>query len=150
MNFSEMAEQSQRVVQVLRGLTDIVSESDNDITAYAYFSPADTYVSLVHYYLSADSKKLMVDVTPMTSNPPIGTPITAQKKTYTVITNYYQAPGAKLFTYYDSNGTALATPVSDEHSILDIEVNLAEPASHGSKMQSLSVTVSLRNRKTNV
>lgn len=150
LNFSEMAEQSQRIVQVLRGLTDIVSESDNDITAYAYFSPADTYVSLTHYYLSADSKKLMVDVTPMTSNPPIGTPITAQKKTYTVINNYYQAPGAKLFTYYDSNGTVLTPPVSDEHSIIEIGVNLAEPASHGSKVQSLGLTVSLRNRKTNV
>ncbi len=148
--FSEMAQQSQRVVQVLRGLTDIVSESDNDITAYAYFSPADTYVSLVHYYLSADSKKLMVDVTPMSANPPIGSPITAQKKTYTVISNYYQAPGTKLFIYYDSNGTVLTAPVGDEHSIIEIEVNLTEPASHGTKQQSLSVTVSLRNRKTNL
>jgi prepilin-type N-terminal cleavage/methylation domain-containing protein len=150
MNFTEMAQQSQRVAQVLRGLTDIVSESANDITVYAYFSPVDTYVSLVHYYLSPSGKALMVDVTPMTANPPIGTPITANKKTYTIITNYYQAPGGSLFGYYDASGSPLTLPISDEHSILDIQVNLAEPASHSTKGQTLSITVSLRNRKTNL
>lgn len=150
MNFGEMAQQSQRIAQVLRGLTDIVSESDNDLTVYAYFSPADTYVSLTHYYLDPTGKKLMVDVTPMNANPPIGSPISSQKKTYTIISNYYQAPGVNLFTYYDANGQAMDLPISDEHSILSIQVNLAEPASHGSGQQSLSVTVSLRNRKTNL
>src|SRR5664279_3720063 len=60
MNFTEMDQQSQRVAQVLRGLTDITSESANDITVYAYFSPVDTYVSQVHYYLNSTGKKLMV------------------------------------------------------------------------------------------
>ncbi len=150
LNFSEMAQQSQRVAQVLRGLTDIVSESANDLTVYAYFSPADTYVSLTHYYLAQGGTKLMVDVTPMTANPPTGTPIAGQTKTYTIINNYYQAPGSSLFTYYDASGASLTPPVSDEHTILQIQVNLAEPVSHGSKGQNLSVTVSLRNRKTNL
>lgn len=150
LNFSEMAQQSQRVAQVLRGLTDIVSESDNDLTAYAYFSPEDNYVSLIHYYLSSDGKQLMADVTPMTSNPPIGTPITSQEKTYTIISNYYQASGSKLFTYYDSNDAVLTPPVGDEHSIIEIGVHLAEPASHGTKVQTLDLTISLRNRRTNV
>ncbi len=35
LNFSEMAQQSQRISQVLRGLTDIVSESVNDLTVCA-------------------------------------------------------------------------------------------------------------------
>lgn len=150
LNFSEMTQQSQRLAQVLRGLTDIVSESGNNLTVYAYFSPADAYVSQVHYYLTANSKQLKVDVTPMTANPPNGTLLTSQTKTYTIISNYFQAPSTSLFTYYDANGSVLTPPIADEHSIVQIQINLAEPASHSSKGQTLSMTVSLRNRKINL
>ncbi len=150
INFSELASQSQRVATVLRSLTDIVSESANDIQVYAYFSPADTYVSLVHYYLNAQGTALMADVTPMTANPPIGTPITAQKVTYTILDNYYKAPSTNLFTYYDITGTQLTLPISDEHSIIEIQVTLSEPVAKYSDGQSLNVRVSLRNRKTNL
>lgn len=149
-SFTELASQSQRIADVLRGVTDIVSASANDLSAYAYFSPQDNYVSLVHYYLNNNGTAIMVDVTPMTANPPVGTPITAQKKTYTIITNYYQAPGGSLFNYYDASGTLMSLPVSDEHSIIEIQVNLAEPGSHTQNGQTLSTTVSLRNRKTNL
>lgn len=149
-NFSELAAQSQRIADVLRGVTDIVSESANDLVVYAYFSPADTYVSLTHYYLNASGTAVMVDVTPMTANPPVGTPITANKKTYTIISSYFQPSGGSLFGYYDASGTALTLPISDEHSIMEIQVNLAEPGSHTKNGQTLSITVSLRNRKTNL
>ena len=149
-NFTELANQSQRIADVLRGLTDITSESANDLVAYAYFSPADAYTSQVHYYLNTAGTAVMVDVTPMTANPPIGTLISASKKTYTIISNYYQPPGGSLFAYYDASGTALALPISDEHSIMEIRVNLAEPGTHTTKGQTLSITLSLRNRKTNL
>jgi hypothetical protein len=149
-NFTELADQSQRIADVLRGLTDIVSESASSLTAYAYFSPADTYTSQVHYYLNTAGTAVLVDVTPMTANPPIGTLITASKKTYTIISNYYQPPGGSLFGYYDASGTVLGLPISDEHSIMEIQVNLAEPGSHTTKGQTLSITLSLRNRKTNL
>lgn len=149
-NFGEMASQSQRIADVLRGLTDIVSESANDLSVYAYFSPADTYVSLTHYYLNANRTAVMVDVTPMTANPPGGTPITSETKTYTIISNFYQPPGSSLFNYYDASDTQLTLPISDEHSIMEIQVNLAEPGSHTANGQTLSTTVSLRNRKTNL
>ena len=149
-SFTELANQSQRIADVLRGVTDIVSESTNDLVIYAYFSPADTYVSLTHYYLNAKSTAVMVDVTPMTANPPIGTPIASRKKTYTIISNYYSPSGGSLFAYYDASGTALTLPIIDEHSILEIQVNLAEPGSHTKNGQTLSTSVSLRNRKTNL
>ena len=149
-NFTELANESQRVAQVLRGLTDIISESSNDLSVYAYFSPVDTYVSVVHYYLNGSSTALLADVTPMTANPPIGTQITAKKKTYTIISNYFQQTGTNLFTYYDASGTALTTPITDEHSVVDIGVSLAEPGSHTKNGQQLGITVSLRNRKTNL
>jgi hypothetical protein len=106
----------------------------------------------VHYYLqtTGKTKQLLADVTPMTANPPNGTLLTGQTKTYTIISNYYQAAGVNLFNYYDANGSLMTAPVSDEHSILEIQVNLAEPASHSSNGQSLSITVGLRNRKTNL
>lgn len=149
-DFGELSAQSQRIADVLRGTTDIVSESANDLTVYAYFSPADTYVSLTHYYLNAAGTAVMVDVTPMTANPPIGTPIAAQAKTYEIISSYYQPPGGSLFNYYDASGTQLSLPIPDEHSIIEIQVNLAEPGSHTKNGQNLSITVSLRNRKTNL
>ncbi len=149
-NFTELANQSQRVAQVLRGLTDITSESANDITVYAYFSPVDSYVSQVHYYLNGTGTALLADVTPMTANPPIGTLITANEKTYTIISNYYQVPGVNLFNYYDASNTLMSLPISDEHSIMEIQVNLAVPGTHTTTGQTLSVTVSLRNRKTNL
>jgi len=149
-NFTELATESQRVADVLRGLTDIISESSNDLTVYAYFSPVDSYTSIVHYYLNANGTALLADVTPMTANPPIGTPLNAHKKTYTIISNYFQAPSTNLFVYYDASGAAMTLPISDEHSIIDIQVNLAEPGSHTKNGQTLSTTVSLRNRKTNL
>lgn len=149
-NFSEMANQSTRIADVLRGLTDITSVGSNSLTAYAYFSPVDAYVSQVTYYLSTNGKQVLVDVTPMTANPPNGTLLTANKKTYTIISNFYQPVGGSLFTYYDASGTVMTLPISDEHSIMSIQVNLAEPVSHSSTGQSLNVSVSLRNRKTNL
>jgi prepilin-type N-terminal cleavage/methylation domain-containing protein len=149
-NFTELANESQRVAQVLRGLTDIISDSNNDLSVYAYFSPEDTYVSIVHYYLNSNGTALMADVTPMTANPPTGTPITASKVTYTIISNFYQQSGVNLFSYYDASGNVLTPPVADEHSIVEIGVNLAEPGSHTKNGQQLGVTVSLRNRKTNL
>jgi hypothetical protein len=149
-NFTDLAEQSQRIADVLRGATDIVSESANDLTVYAYFSPADTYVSLTHYYLNPSGTAILVDVTPMTANPPIGTPVTNSTKTYTIVSNYYKAPGSSLFNYYDASNTQMSLPIADEHSIMDIQVNLAAPASHSASGQSLNIMVSLRNRKTNL
>lgn len=150
MAYSELSQQSQRISDVLRGLTDIVSASNNDITVYAYFSPADTYVSEVHYYLTNSNKTLMVDVTRMTANPPTATPITSSKKTYKIISDFYLPTGGKLFTYYDAGGTALATPLSDQHTVLSIKVDIAAPSSKNPTGQTLSTTVSLRNRKTNL
>jgi prepilin-type N-terminal cleavage/methylation domain-containing protein len=148
LNFTELDHQSQRVAEVLRGLTDIVSASTNNLEVYAYFAPNDTYVSEVDYYVSG--KTLMATVTPMTSNPPIGTPITAQTRTYTIITNYFQATGVNLFNYYDVTGTQLSLPLASEHTVDSIQINLAEPGSFTKNGQTLSTTVSLRNRKTDL
>jgi hypothetical protein len=136
------------MADVLRSIYGIQSESANSLTAYAYFSPADTYVSQIDYYVSGT--KLLASVTPMTANPPTGSALTAQTTTYTILSNYFAEPSVSLFTYYDAGGNVLTPPVSDENSIVKIGVNLAEPASHNSKNgQQLNITVSIRNRETN-
>lgn len=149
-NFTELADQSQRVADVLRGLTDITAESANGITVYTYFSPVDTYTSQVKYYISANGQSLLADVTPMTANPPLGTLITASTRTYTIISNLYQPVGGSLFNYYDASGTTMTLPIADEHSIIEIQVNLSAASSHTKNGQNLSINVSLRNRKTNL
>ncbi|HVO86672.1 MAG TPA: prepilin-type N-terminal cleavage/methylation domain-containing protein [Candidatus Binatia bacterium] len=150
--FTDLAAQSQRVATVLRGSTDIVSATSNDLVVYAYFYPNDQYVSQVHYYLNATSTRLYADVTPMTANPPIGVLIPANKKTYTVIEDFHQLAGVNLFVYLDDTGNTLAMPIADEHTIKGIQINLAVPADHPTPNgnQQISLQVSLRNRKTNL
>lgn len=143
--------QANRVAEVLRGVTDITSAGANDFQGYSYFYPQDTYVSVIHYYLqtSGATTKLLADVTPMSANPPNGSPLTAKLKTYTIVDNFYQPTGGSLFTYLDSSGNSLSLPISDLQSIKGIQVNLAAKLSNN-KNQTLSVQVSLRNRKTNL
>lgn len=150
--FTELAISSQRVANVLRGATDFVAVGNNDTTVYAYFAPHDTYVSQIRYYLNATNTSLLADVTPMTANPPTGTPITASKKTYTIVENYYKASGVNLFTYLDASGNTLTLPLTDQHVIKGMKITLAvpktDPGQSGS--QTMVLNVSLRNRKTNL
>lgn len=150
--FTNLATQSQRIATVVRGTTDIVSATNSDITVYAYFAPDDTYVSQVHYYLNATKTTLYADVTPMTANPPIGTPITAQKETHTIIDDYHVLSGLNLFNYIDGSGSTLTIPLSDENSVKTIQINLAVPADHPTPNgnQQITLQVNLRNRKTNL
>jgi prepilin-type N-terminal cleavage/methylation domain-containing protein len=148
-DFTDLATQSQRLAGVLRGLTDITAESADDITCYAYFSPSDAYVSQIHYYKNVDGTQLLADVTPMTSNPPTGTLILAQKQTYRIIPNFYKSQTLSTFVYLDDAGSVLSIPIADEHSIKGIRINLAVQGAHNSD-QAVTVQVSLRNRKTNL
>lgn len=150
--FSDLAQQSQRIAMVMRGTTDITVANNDDITLYAYFSPTDAYVSEIRYYLGANNTKLYADVTPMSANPPIGTLLTAQKHTYTIIDDYYKAPGVPLFTYLDSGGGSYTLPISDLHTIKGIGIKLVSPVKSPSAngTDTFEVQVSLRNRKTNL
>ncbi|MBP9852501.1 MAG: hypothetical protein QG629_302 [Patescibacteria group bacterium] len=143
--------QANRIGMVLRGATDITSASANDLVVYSYFYPSDSYVSLLHYYLrtSNGTTQLVADLTPMSANPPTGTPLTASKRTFVIIENYHQVSGTDLFTYMSANGTPLALPVSDLQAIKGIKVTLSSNAYSGSYQQQ-NVQVTLRNRKTNL
>lgn len=152
MVFGDLASQSQRIAKVLRGTTDILTATNDEIKVYAYFSPNDAYTSQIRYYKSVNGKIMYAEVIPMTSNPPIGTPITAQTKTYTIIPEFYTGPGVKTFEYLDSSGGTMTLPVSDLHTIKGIRVTLAVPVdslTNGGN-DTMSLEVALRNRKTNL
>jgi hypothetical protein len=150
--FADLATQSQRIGNVVRGITDITLANDNELTAYAYFAPSDTYVSVVHYYLTNSNTKLKADVTHMTANPPIGTPISSSLKTFKIIDSFYLPTGIKTFTYYDAANNALTPPIADQHTIKSIKISLAVPskAPVASSNTTMIVEVSLRTRKTNL
>lgn len=151
-SFSDLAIQSQRIANVLRGLTDITQASADGITMYAYFVPNDTYVSLIKYYKNPEGTKMFAEVTPMTANPPIGSLITAKKRTFTVIDNLKTVSGVSNFVYLDSAGGTLAMPISDLRTIKGIKVNLAVPVDGPTKggNSTISLSIALRNRKTNL
>lgn len=150
--FADLATQSQRIGNVVRGLTDITQADKDGLTMYAYFAPDDTYVSLVKYYLNNTNTKMLADVTQMTSNPPIGTPINSTLKTFNIIDSFYKASNLDTFTYYDSGNGVLTPPITDLHSIKTIKINLAIPSKTpvATSNTTISVTVSLRTRKTNL
>lgn len=152
LSFGGLSAQSQRVAAVTRGLTEVADAKDDELTMYAYFSPRDSTISMVRYYKSTDGTKLLADVTPMTANLPSGTPITADKKTYTIIDPFYTPAGVKTFEYFDSGGTQITTPVTDKNTIQQIKITLASPskAPTSSGYNLISVQVSLRNRKINL
>jgi prepilin-type N-terminal cleavage/methylation domain-containing protein len=151
-SFAQIETQAQRITKVLRGLTGIVSVGAEDITTYAYFYPNDTYASKVRYYKSVDGKSLLVDVTQMTANPPIGVPITSTLKTTTIITNFTNEPSINLFTYLDAGGNDLTLPITNLNSIKGIRVTLAaitETSTQTGK-NTIVIQTSLRNRKSNL
>jgi len=147
--FYSLSQHYQRLANVLRGSTGITNAASSDLTVYAYFSPNDSTVSQIRYYISGTS--MMADITPMTANPPGGTPLTAQKKTYTIIPNFYSAPGVDTFVYLDAANTVLTPPISDLNTIKAIKINLAVSSVKPSiSHQALTIQISLRNRKTNL
>lgn len=149
-SLTDLSYQSQRISKVMRGATSLESVAANDITFYAYFAPTDAYVSKVRYYLSADAKKMYVDITPMTANPPVGTLITAQKRTYTVLDDFQQTSGVTLFTYMNAAGAPMTLPIADLNSVKGVKVSLATDITSSNTNQVVAVQVSLRNKKTNL
>ena len=149
-NLTQLSTEEMRLGNVIRGLTVINSASANNLSVYAYFNPNDTYVSLVDYYLQTSGKStdLIASVTPMTANPPIGTPITSETQTYTIMNDFYEPSGGSLFTYFDDTFSPITLPINNLEEVKAIQINLATPLTNGGN-QAINVQVTLRNRETN-
>ena len=150
-SFTQATIHSSRVANVIRGLTDITIAKDSELEVFAYFYPSDAYVSKVRYYTTTvnGTQQLRADLTPMTADPPIGTPITAQMRTLTIIESFYNPVNTPLFTYINAANAVLTTPVTDFSAIKSVKIQMSTKVDTLEK-QSISTQVMLRNRKTNL
>lgn len=150
-SFGQLSSQADRIANILRGTYSVELADDNELTVYAYLYPVDTYVSKIRYYvaISGSQKQLKADITPMTANPPLGTPITAKLKTAVLIDNFYQPANSKLFIYINALGTTLSTPVSDLSVVKTVQINLSTEVESGVE-QTINLQVLLRNKKNNL
>lgn len=151
--YSDLAYQNQRVAGVIRSSVDVNTANENEIEVYAYFWPNDAYVSKVRYYLTENNTKMLADVTPMSENPPLGTPLVDKMKTYTILNKFSLNNNVRTFDYLDSAGNNLNMPITDLYTIKGVRINLGVPVSEVKKdsfTNNTSVQVTLRNRKTNL
>jgi prepilin-type N-terminal cleavage/methylation domain-containing protein len=137
-----------RIENVIRGTTSIVTATGNTLTLYAYFSPADAVVDQVTYTVSGST--LQVSVIPPTGTAPNYTYNSANAKVTTLSTNFTDSP-QPVFTYYDSSGNQLATGFSMSQ-INQIGVYLSTNPNPSKLQHSLVISsrVTLRNMKTNL
>jgi prepilin-type N-terminal cleavage/methylation domain-containing protein len=139
---------SNRIAKVVRGVVNVDTSQPNTLIVYGYFSPQDTVIKKIRYFISGSN--LNIGVTPPSGTAP----------------NYTYAPGDEvitttridlvmgtnpLFTYYDDAGNAL-TGTFQTSQVKAVGIYIAanpDPKRVGTPI-SLSTRVTLRNLKTNL
>lgn len=137
-----------RMANVIRGATSIVTAQGNTLTLYAYFSPADAVVDQVTYTVTGST--LQVSVIPPSGTAPNYTYNPASAKTTTLSTHFTDSP-QPVFTYYDATGTQLPTGFNVSQ-INQIGIYLSTNPNTAKLPQSIVIQtrVTLRNMKTNL
>ena len=74
---TELSTLSQRMGKVIRGATTIILAQDNTLTIYGYFSPQDTVVKKIRYFISGNN--LEIGVTPPSGTAPNYTYLSANE-----------------------------------------------------------------------
>lgn len=145
---TELSTLSQRMGKVIRGATGIINAQANTLTIYGYFSPQDTTVKQIRYFINGTN--LNIGVTPPSGTAPNYTYPVANEVVTT--TRVDLAMGATpMFTYFDDSGAAL--PAGFALSQIK-EIGLYVAANPRTKQLSVPVSlttrVTLRNFKTNL
>ena len=144
----ELSTLSARMGKVIRGTTGVVATGANTLTVYGYFSPQDTTVKKIRYFIAGTN--LNIGVTPPTGTAPNFVYAAADEVVTT--SRIDLAMGTNdLFTYYDDSGNVLPTgfAVSQVKAVgLYVAANprtkqLAVPIQ-------VTTRVTLRNFKTNL
>jgi len=145
---TELSTLSQRMAKVIRGTTAIIDAQNNTLTIYGYFSPADTTVKKIRYFINGTN--LNIGVTPPTGTAPNYTYNTADEVVTT--TRIDLAMGSTpMFTYYDDAGNQLPNGFANSQ-IKEIGIYVAANprVKQLSVPVSLTTRVTLRNFKTNL
>lgn len=145
---TELNTLSERVAKVIRGTTSIIDAQANTLTIYGYFSPADTQIKRIRYFINGSNLSIGVTQPDSASLP------------YTFNTNPEQITttridlamgSAPLFTYYDDTATQLGAGfVTSQIKQIGIYVAANPKTKLVGTPISLSTRVTLRNFKTNL
>ncbi len=145
---TELSTLSQRVVKVIRGTTGILDAQPNTLTIYGYFSPQDTVIKKIRYFVSGSN--LSIGVTPPSGTAPNYTYPAANE--VITVTRVDLAMGSNtLFSYYDDVGNVL----SGAYTVGQIkQIGFYVAANANSKQINVPISiqtrVTLRNFKTNL
>lgn len=137
-----------RITKVVRGATSVDTASPNTLIVYGYFSPQDSTIKKIRYFISGTN--LNIGVTPPSGTAPNYTYNSASEVITT--TRVDLVMGSKsLFTYYDDAGNVLSTSFLPSQ-VKNIGIYLAaNPSAKQVPVPiSLSTRVTLRNLKTNL
>lgn len=139
---------SNRIAKVIRGANIVDTAQPNTLTVYGYFSPQDTTIKKIRYFIQGTN--LNIGVTPPSGTAPNYIYDPASEVITT--TRIDLAMGGKpLFTYYDDAGNQLSGAfLTGQVKNVGIFVSANPKAKQVPVPISLSTRVTLRNLKTNL
>jgi type II secretory pathway pseudopilin PulG len=145
---TELSTLSERMAKVIRGATAVITAQNNTLTIYGYFSPQDSTVKQIRYFISGTN--LDIGVTPPSGTAPDYTYPSANEVVTT--TRVDLSMGAiPMFTYYDDSGTLLAAGFANSQvKAIGIYVAANPRTKQLAVPIELTTRVSLRNFKTNL
>lgn len=140
---------SDRITRVIRGAISVDTSQPNTLIVYGYFSPADTTIKKIRYFINGTT--INIGVTPPTGTAPSYTYLAANEVITTPRTDLTMGANP-LFTYYDDAGNLL-TGSFTPGQVKVVGVYLA--ANPNTKLVAgapiaMSTKVTLRNLKTNL
>jgi prepilin-type N-terminal cleavage/methylation domain-containing protein len=145
---TELGSLSARISRVMRGTTGIVDAQPNTLTILAYFSPQDSVVKQIRYFITGNT--LSIGVTPPTGSAPNYTYNSSDEVIKTVRIDLSMGSNA-LFSYYDDAGNEL-TSGFQVSQVKQIGIYVAADGNTRSVTVPIAVQtrITLRNFKTNL
>lgn len=145
---TELSSLTARIGKVVRGTSGIIAAGDNTLTIYGYFSPADSEVKKIRYFISGQNLNIGVTKPDSASQP-----YTYNNNPEVVTTTRIDlAMGANpMFTYYDDSGNLLASGfATSQVKAIGIYVAANPRTKQLSVPIAVTTRVTLRNFKTNL
>lgn len=137
-----------RIAKVVRGTSSVDTAQPNTLTIYGYFSPQDTVIKKIRYFIAGTN--LNIGVTPPTGTAPNYTYDAATEVITTTRIDLVMA-GKPLFTYYDDAGNVLSGAfLTSQVKNVGLYVAANPSAKQVAVPISISTRVTLRNLKTNL
>ena len=144
----ELETLADRITKVVRGATSVDTASPNTLIVYGYFSPQDSVIKKIRYFISGTN--LNIGVTPPTGTAPNYTYSSSNEVITTTRVDLVMGSNS-LFSYYDDAGNVLTGSFLPSQVK---EIGLYVAADPNAKALpvpiSISTKVTLRNLKTNL